>query len=176
MHRQTRLEDRNGVWLAKPRQLHHDLLRPMDISNICSLQQGACTMRYRVWLRMEEASYAPLAVEATIETEAFENAQAKAYGLDVIDHLDWVREELNVQATAEIDQVSEVQFFSPRLPSSDKATFIWVALRALTAQGVILSHHNVQQWIALNRNGVTVSPRHYRRIKRLFCKQGGLAG
>jgi hypothetical protein len=66
---------------------------------------------------------------------------------------------------------------------SVKAYFIWIALEALTAQGAIFSHQNVQQWLALNTAGapgtypgITVSPRHYRRIKRLFCEHNGLAG
>ncbi len=134
-------------------------------------------MRYRVWLRMEEASYAPLAVEAANEAEAFERAQAKAEGLGVIDYLDWVRDELNVEATSEIEPVSDTELVAPRLELSDKASLIWEALQALTARGAILSHQNVQQWIAHNTlGGVTVSPRHYRRIKRLFCDQSGLAG
>jgi hypothetical protein len=89
---------------------------------------------------------------------------------------DWVRDELNVQATAEIDRVSEAELVAPRLPLSGKASFIWRALRELTTQGVIFSHQNVQQWLTLNTLGVTVSPRHYRRIKRLFCERSGLAG
>jgi hypothetical protein len=164
------------VWLAKPRQLRHDVLRAIGISTICASQQGGCTMRYRVWLRMEEASYAPLAVEAANEAEAFEKAQVKAEGLGVIDYLDWVRDELNVQATSEIEPVSEAELVAPRLELSDKASVIWEALQALTAHGVVLSHKNVQHWLAINTIGGTVSPRHYRRIKRLFCERSGLAG
>jgi hypothetical protein len=165
------------VWQAKLRQLHHDVLRLMGISNICSLQQGGCTMRYRVWLRMEEASYAPLAVEAANEAEAFKKAQVKAEGLGVIDFLDWERDELNVQATSEIEPVSEAELVAPRLELSDRASCVWAALQALTVLGFTLSHQNVQQWLAFNTpSGMTVSSRHYRRVKRLFCEHIGLAG
>jgi hypothetical protein len=87
------------------------------------------------------------------------------------------RNEPNVRATSAIEPVSGAELVAPPLPHSDKATFILVALRALTKQGVMLSHQNVQQWLALNTlGGMTVSPRHYRRIKRLFCEPNGFAG
>ena len=134
-------------------------------------------MRYRVWLRMAEVSWAPLGVDATNEAEAFEKAQAKAWGLGIIEYLDWMRDELNVEATSDIEPVSEAELVAPRFELSDKASCVWAALQALTAQGFILSHQNVQQWLALNTlGGMTVSPRHYRRIKRLFCERSGLAG
>jgi hypothetical protein len=90
---------------------------------------------------------------------------------------DRMRGELDVQATSKIDQVSEAELVTPPLMLTGKAYFLWAALEALTAQGVILSYKNVQQWLALDTLGeTTVSPRHYRRIKRLFCEHSGFAG
>jgi hypothetical protein len=54
------------------------------------------------------------------------------------------------------------------LPFGPKAWAIGGALEALRDEGVMLSHRNVQFWLACFEPGLTVSERHYHRVKRLF--------
>jgi hypothetical protein len=97
---------------------------------------------------------------AVNEAEAWLEAPAEGEGLG------WQR------ATSEIEPVSEAEV-DARFARCDKAFFVWKALQALTARGEAVCHEKVQRWLDYNTlGGITVSARHYRRVKRQFLSFG----